>query len=149
MRIILSLIFLNLIRSCNLVDLEPTPNFSIQTDSGSYSVSNRLSVKATFVNNLGQEVNIYNAGCGFPSFILQKLANEQWIDAGGPVCIAVAVGPTKLHNGKSLEAVVGMYVENEVGSGTYRMKFSIGLGENHELIESRFLFSNIFRIIRQ
>lgn len=150
MKTVFALFFFVIIRSCNSVDSEPSPNFSIITDSASYSVLNKLSVKATFTNNLGLDVSIYNAGCGFPNFILEKLENEQWVEAGGPVCVALAVAPTKLQNGKSVEAMVGMYVENEIGSGIYRMKFSIGKGENHnEPIESKYLFSNSFQIIKQ
>jgi len=138
-----------LINSCHTVDSVPAKSFSIQTDSSSYSVSDKLSAKVVMINNLGEEVTVYNNGCGFPGFSLEGLHNGQWVDIGPPLCVATPVPPTLLANGNKVEAVVNMNLISIITSGYYRMHFSIWTSRSNQFIDSKYLVSNSFQIQRQ
>ena len=149
MKTIVYIVFVILFHSCNSLETEPTVSFSIQTENASYLVLNKLSVKISFKNRLGKEINIHNSGCFFPAFIIERLEAGQWEYLGGPVCTAIAVPPTRLAHEEQYESIVSMYVENNIVTGTYRMKFDIREPDSNTLIESFYLYSNTFQIIKQ
>lgn len=149
MKSIIYIVFVILFHSCNSIETEPTVSFLIQTENESYLVNNKLSVKITFKNRLDKEINIYNSGCFFPTFILERFEDGQWKFEGGPVCAAIAVPPKRLANEELFESIVSMYVENNIVTGTYRMKFDIREPDSNTLIESNYLYSNTFQIIKQ
>ena len=149
MKTLFVIVLATILQSCNLLNSEPEKNVSIKTESESITVNDRLSVKTTFTNNLGKEISVMNAGCNFPDFTLERLMNNKWTIVGFPICVAIAVAPTKVENGKSYDATVSMYAENYLVSGTYRMKFSIRDKDYGESIDERYLYSNQFKIVRQ
>ena len=149
MKTIVYIVFVILFHSCNSFETEPTVSFSIQTEDESYLVNNKLSIKITFINRLGKEINIHNSGCFFPSFTIERFEDGKWKTEGGPVCVAIAVPPKRLANEEQYESIISMYVENNIVTGTYRMKFDIREPDSNNMIESHYLYSNTFQIIKQ
>lgn len=144
---LLLLFFLIFIQACNTV--EPEPTLSIKTENPSYSITGQLVVKVTFENNIGNEISIHNAGCGFPEFMLERFENNKWNLSGGPVCTAIAIPPTKLKSGSIFQTVVSMYADDHIVSGTYRMKFYLSTGDGLTTLESKYLYSNSFNVVKQ
>lgn len=147
--IVLALLSLTLLCSCNLIDPDSNKDFTITTDRESYTVQNKFSAKVLFKNELGREVSIMYSGCSDPSFETERLEDDKWITAGGPVCAALAVPPRSLREGRIYIATVKMYAENDLTSGTYRMKFDIRNEAYGEEIGPKHLYSNSFEIVRE
>ena len=147
MKATLLLFLLIFIQACNTV--ESDPDLLIKTEKQSYPITDQLAVNVTFENNIGSEISIHNAGCGFPAFMLERFENNKWNYSGGPICVAIAIPPTKLKSGSNFQTVVSMYAEDHIVSGTYRMKFYLSTSDGFTTLEPKYLYSNSFNVVKQ
>ncbi|MFA6540159.1 MAG: hypothetical protein WCT99_01015, partial [Bacteroidota bacterium] len=92
-----------LFKSCNATDPE-SASFTIATGSNSFTIQEKISVPIIFTNALGRDAAIINSGCGFPNFSIERNIDNVWHTEGGPVCVALAVAPTIVADGKTFEA---------------------------------------------
>jgi hypothetical protein len=138
-----------LIYSCGLLDSDSDKTFSITTEKNSYTVGNEFTANILFKNELSREVSLMYSGCNIPDFGLERIENGIWTFADGPLCAATVFPPRNLRDGKSYSAIVKMYVDKYLISGTYRVAFDIRDKPYGKSIDSAYLYSNSFTISRE
>jgi hypothetical protein len=150
---IVIMILLLLTQSCSI--LGPSQPFELLDIhiSNISSSQNKFSANVTFDNKLGRNVHILNVACMdnghfIPSFVMQRLNNNQWIDYAGPGCPALDVGFITLTSFNQFSTTVAMLIDTALDNGTYRLQFDIREDDLSKQIPSTYLQSNIFIVSR-
>ncbi len=125
--------------------------FFIETDKPSYAPDEMLTV--TFTNRSGYRYLLINSGCDaledkpLPDLHYERKDNDEWVDAGGPVCPEVLRPPVELHPSRTYSVTFTAYVSAmEFVPGTYRLRFYFSDRDGTPLPPEDQRFSNEFRI---
>ncbi len=125
--------------------------FFIETDKTSYVPDEMMTV--TFTNRSGYRYLLINSGCDtlgdkpLPDLQYERKVNDEWVDAGGPVCPEVLRPPVELHPSKTYSVTFTAYVSAmEFVPGTYRLRFYFSDEDGTPLPPEDQQVSNEFRI---
>jgi len=115
-----------LLLSCNLSDTDSAKVFSIKTEKSTYLIDSTTVILTIFTNDLDNEVKIYSASCGGPSFIVEKNDGKDWNLFGEQlICDQMPYEPISLADGNQIKLEVRIILNSPFETGLYRMKFEI------------------------
>jgi len=125
--------------------------FSIETDKTSYAPDDIMTV--TFTNRSGYRYLLINSGCDalddkpLPDLRYERKVNDEWVEAGGPVCPEVLRPPVELRPSRTYSVTFTAYVSAmEFVPGTYRLRFYFSDRDGTPLPPEDQQVSNQFRI---
>jgi hypothetical protein len=132
---------------------ESEREIEITSDKSTYKLVDELKIQVTFKNYLPKDIVIVNDGYAEPFFILEKKVGDVWEEVYFPTrytLIPSFVQPTELKTNEEFTAFITIYtnrikVDNIVGE--YRFYFDLMEKESNKMVQDKYLYSNIFKIV--
>ena len=132
---------------------ESDREIEITTDKSTYQLADEIRIGITFKNYLFKDILIVNDGYAEPFFILEKKIEDAWEEVYFPTCytlIPTFVSPTELKVNEEFNTLITIYT-NRINvdniPGEYRLYFDLMEKESKKMVQDKYLYSNIFKIV--
>ncbi len=134
---------------------ESEREIEITSDKSTYKHAGELKIEITFKNDLSKDIVIVNDGYAEPFFILEKKIGDAWEEVYFPIFytfIPSFVQPTELKANEEFTSLITIFtnrikVNNIIGE--YRLYFDLMEKGSNKMLQDKYLYSNVFRIVEK